>query len=198
MLRRKVARQINRLPKSKEGSAGGDTNRKGDIHTTSSLPIHHQQKQHQSHDFNAPNPSISSTDSRHSSGRNKNPMIRFLVQFLCFVCIGFLMISYYFESNQKLDEKSSLFDSIINDHDGRDEPILKDEKIISFSTSSSGNSIINMKDDIMKEMKLRLKAMPTPEWPQIDQRIAEAMTSSGLILGVENHTEFNFNHTIGE
>ena len=180
MLRRKVAGQLNRLPKSTEGSEGGDTK---EIHKASSLPLHYhqQQQKQQSHVFNAPDPSLSnnglqqqSIGSSKSTTSNKNTMKCFLVQFLCYICIGYLMISYSFESNQlSIDD-------------------------IDIISTTSDNSIKNMKDEIIKQMKLNLNAMPSPEWPQIDHRIAEAMTSSGVILGVENHNEFNFNHTIGE
>ena len=36
-----------------------------------------------------------------------------------------------------------------------------------------------------------------PPWPQLDHRTAEAI-ASGLVLGLENKTKFEFNNTIGK
>ncbi len=63
-------------------------------------------------------------------------------------------------------------------------------------TNTSGK-MKEMKHVIMREMNAKLNDMPSPAWPQLDHRTAEAM-ASGVIIGVENITEFNFNHTIGK
>ncbi len=52
-----------------------------------------------------------------------------------------------------------------------------------------------IKNAIQLQMKQRLQSLPKPLWPQLDHRTAEAI-SSGVILGLDNTSEFNFNHTI--
>ena len=48
------------------------------------------------------------------------------------------------------------------------------------------------------KQKLSSTILPSsPSWPQLDHRTAEAI-ASGVVLGMENIIDFNFNHTIGK
>jgi hypothetical protein len=48
-----------------------------------------------------------------------------------------------------------------------------------------------------QQMELNLLTLTPPAWPQLDDRTANAI-ASGVILGLDESTEFNFNNTIGK
>lgn len=64
---------------------------------------------------------------------------------------------------------------------------------ITEETSIKDELIVTIKDDMMA----RFESLPPPQWPQVDDRTAVAMVS-GEIIGVDNMTSFDFNHTIGK
>ena len=97
---------------------------------------------------------------------------------LIFLCCCIVIL--YF--NITLDEKNEM--SIKN--------------ILSFTSSSSLKTTTeDMKKVLVHNMEQKLQSLPSPLWPQLDHRTAEAIVS-GTILGFQNITEFNFNHTLGK
>lgn len=54
-----------------------------------------------------------------------------------------------------------------------------------------------MKKVLVHNMEQKLQSLPSPLWPQLDLRTAEAIVS-GTMVGFQNITEFKFNHTLGK
>lgn len=72
--------------------------------------------------------------------------------------------------------------------------------ILSFTSSSSSllkTTTEDMKKVLVHNMEQKLQSLPSPLWPQLDHRTAEAIVS-GTMVGFQNITEFNFNHTLGK
>ena len=134
---------------------------------------------------------INDNDSNKKTVKAKSIIIWLTVLFVIF----YLLVSFalsHIHSNHHIDDNDNLI--IIPSN-----PSLrsKDKSLISVSKEKSVNASKDIGSLIKKNMKTRLELLPSPPWPQLDHRTAEAI-ASGFVLGLENCTEFNFDHTIGK
>lgn len=133
-----------------------------------------------------------------------------LVTIASILCFLYLCISYTLVSSSKVyvntsssSNSNSNNSNIVNginmnemmkvQQKGSNNAIKTDFSPTKLSFPKHGD----MKEIIKEQMESSLESLPSPPWPQLDHRTAQAL-ASGLILGLENSTEFNFNHTIGK